>query len=390
MKPVVFITANQSKHAEVDRLLAGIDVRWERLGLPRPPLPDLESIARARVAMAYEQLGVPCFLEATGLFLYDHDGAPGASFKRLWRELGEAGFAKRFGGSQGVARVVVALAEGPDAAKDIRVFSGQVSGTLVSEPRGNGYGWANIWQPDGYDRTLGEMGASTYVVNMRAHPYLELGDHLRGQRFTGTFEAHVTVRLQGAEAMDTFRAACTDLGVKNITIELPQGETPTQPMTASFHRGELRDVQGEVLAISRELVRRGLEVTRTKIEAHGPAHDVPETDEAAARAPTTSYFEFHIKLALPENADLGALTAVCQQYQAHLSRNAHKGADSAGMVERFVTLRVHRAGRPNAEAKFAALCEAVSETGFTIRNRIREYTVFDTNVSLDKGWLPSQ
>ena len=389
MKPVVFVTANQSKHAEVERLLAGLEIRWERLGLPRPPLPDLESIARARAAMAYERLGAPCFLESTGLFLYEHDGAPGASFKRVWRELGEEGFAERFGGAHGVARVVVALAEGP-RPDDVRLFSGSVAGTLVREPRGEGgYGWARLWQPDGYDRTLAEMGSSTYVVNMRAAPYLALGDHLRGQRFTGTFEAHVTVSTPTAADADVFRQACADLGVKHISIELPEGETPRQPMTASFHHGPLRAVQDEVVAIARELVRRGLEVTRTKIEAHGPLHDVPETDEAARSAPSTSYFEYHLKLALPEETDLAALSAICRAHGAHLSRNASKKRDRTGIEERFVTLRVHRLGRPAAEARFQALCDAVSAGGHAIRNRIREYTVFDSNVGLDRGWLAS-
>jgi inosine/xanthosine triphosphate pyrophosphatase family protein len=388
MKPVVFVTANKTKHDEVQRLLAGLDVRWERLDLARPDTGDLEAIARARVVEAYRRLGEPCFLENTGLYLWEHDGAPGASFKKTWRELGEAGFAARYGGSRGIARVVVALAESADPA-DARLFTGSIAGELLGAPRGPaGFGWDRLWVPDGYDRTLGEMAGSTYVVNMRAQPYLELGEHLRGHTAPGTFEAHVTVKADDApHDLDAFRAACTELGVKCISIELPEGETRAQPMTGSFHRGALLDVQREVVALAGELVRRGFTVTRTKIEAHGRLDWTPATDEEAARGPSTSYFELHMKLALPADADLTPLVRRFKELGAHLSRNAHKQAGSDGMAEHFVTVRAHRVGRITAEARFAAFCAEVEAGGYAVRNRIREYTVFDTNVALDRGWI---
>ena len=387
MKPVVFVTANQSKHGEVQRLLAGLDVRWARLDLARPDSTDLETIARARVVEAYRRLGEPCFLENTGLWLFSHDGAPGASFKRAWRELGEEGFAARYGGSRGVARVVVALAESA-VPEEVQLFSGSIAGELLRAPRGEGqFGWDRLWVPDGYERTLGEMAGSAYVVNMRALPYLELGEHLRGRTAPGTFEAHVTVSTTSAPSLEAFRAACAELGVKCISIELPEGETRAQPMTGSFHRGELLDVQQQVVAISRELVRKGFTVTRTKIEAHGRLDWTPTTDEEARKGPSTSYFEFHMKLALPADTDLTPLVARFKELGAHLSRNAHKAASADGMAEYFVTVRAHRVGRVTAEARFAALCAEVERAGYAVRNRIREYTVFDTNVALDRGWI---
>jgi non-canonical purine NTP pyrophosphatase (RdgB/HAM1 family) len=385
MRPVVFVTANKSKHVEVQRLLAGLDVRWERLDLARPDTTDLEEIARARAAEACRRLGAPCFLENTGLWLFDHDGAPGASFKRTWRELGEAGFASRYGGSRGVARVVVALAESPDP-QAVQLFAGSIAGELLLSPRGEGsFGWDRLWVPDGYERTLGEMAGSAYVVNMRALPYLELGDHLRGRTAPGTFEAHITVAA--THGLDAFRAACSELGVKCISIELPEGETRAQPMTGSFHRGELLEVQHEVVALARELVRKGFAVTRTKIEAHGRLEWTPTTDEDASRGPSTSYFEFHVKLALPADLDIAPLVRRFKELGAHLSRNAHKAAGADGLAEYFVTVRAHRVGRITAEARFAAFCAEVERAGYAVRNRIREYTVFDTNVALDRGWI---
>ena len=82
-----------------------------------------------------------------------------------------------------------------------------------------------------------------------------------------------------------------------------------------------------------------------------------------------------------------ALATLCKAHGAHLSRNAHKLAGPDGLSERFVTLRAHAVGRTTAEARFAALCTEVALAGHLVRSRVREYTVFDTNVGLDRGWL---
>lgn len=379
MKPVVFVTANQSKHREVARLLSGLDVTWERLDLARPSAGDLAEIAKGRAAEAYSRLGKPCIVENTGLYFHAHGGEPGAGFKRLWRELGEAGFAARFGGARGIARVAVAYAE---SANEITVFEGSISGTLLSEPRGElGYGYDRLWVPDGYDRTLGEMASSTYVLNMRAAPYLELGARLRGERSPGVFETHVTVAASADQP--AFRAACGDIGVKCIAIDLPAGETPLQPMTGSFHRGSLIDAQREALAIGQELVKRGFDVVRTKIEQHGRLENAPQTDDEAKKAPTTSYFEFHAKLVLPANADIPAIHAALAAVGGHLSSNAQNPSSN----ERFVTLRAFGLGRPNAELRFQALLDAITKLGVPIRNKVREYTVFDSNPAIDRGWI---
>jgi hypothetical protein len=269
----------------------------------------------------------------------------------------------------------------------VKLFEGSIGGELLAAPRAEtGYGWDRLWVPDGYERTLAEMHDSTFVVNMRAVPYLELYDHLRGGG-AGVYEAHVTVAACNVQA---FREACAELGVKCIAIELPQGAVPVHPMTASFHRGALIDVQREVNAVARELVRRGFDVTRTKIEAHGRASGAPETDDEARLALAAGYFEYHVKLALPADADLRALAERLRASGAVLSRNAHKGADRDGLVERFVTLRAHGVGRTTAEGRFSALCEEIDRLGLVVRNRIREYTVFDSNVALDAGWIPDR
>jgi inosine/xanthosine triphosphate pyrophosphatase family protein len=387
MARVVFVTPNQGRQAEVQRLLADVEIELSRFGPVAPPELNYEAAARARAALAFAQLGRPCFVENTAFELEGEGELRGAELKRLMASLGgEEGFCRAYGGRRAAARVAVALCES-GAAGATQVFSGGIEGEVASAPRGDeGWGWDRVFAPEGYARTLGELGASKYLVNMRHGPYLDLADHLRGRRAGGAYEAHVTVRAAPGEA-PRFREACDALGVKCVLIELPAGEHAAQPMTASVHRGVLREVQGEVHALARAIVARGFEVVRTKIEALPRNADWPETDEDAAARPA-GYFEYHVKLALPagDEASLARVRDACEPLGARLSRNA--GARRReGEEDRFVTLRVPGAGRPRAEARFAELVAALEALPFRVRARIREYTVYDSDVAVDRGWL---
>jgi hypothetical protein len=188
----------------------------------------------------------------------------------------------------------------------------------------------------------------------------------------GTFEAHLTVDAEGTRR-EAFRALCESLGVKCVLIELARGAHRSQPMTSSHHTGELPAVKREIEALRIQIEAAGFPVTRTKIEA-----DVTNEGVDAAGEPGT-YFEFHAKLQLPADADLEALRARCEQHGAHLSRNEiERGA-------RFVTLRVHDAGRDAATAAFARVLESLA--GYRIAATKAELTLYDSRVELDAGWL---
>lgn len=200
----------------------------------------------------------------------------------------------------------------------------------------------------------------------------------------GTYEAHVTV------AADTdperFQATCAALGVKCVRIELPAGAAPLQPMTASYHRGELAAVAVEVAGLCRAVRSAGFAVRRLKLEAVATNEGVPETDAEAATAPPSDHFEFHIKLMLPADTDEAALRALVGQHGARLSRNARK-QEADGRAERFVTLRVYGKGRGSAFAAFDRLCDDLTAAGYTVSSRLREYIVFDSEAGLDAGWM---
>ncbi|MCU0681587.1 MAG: hypothetical protein MUF34_04910 [Polyangiaceae bacterium] len=380
MNPTVtFLTGNRWRHDEARRLLSGVDVAWARLSLKKPDATDLREVARGRVLDGFRQLGAPCFTENTGLYLEGRDDQPGADFKRLLLEHGAVDLARRFAGARGVARVVVAYtADG----HDVHLFEGESEGEMAPAPRGEGgYGWDPLWIPAGYGRTLAELATSKYLVNMRHAPFLALRGLLCGDVEGGVFEAHVTVCPCPPAS---FAEACDLLGVKCLFIELPRGEEPCQPMTVSHHRGTFGEAIAEVHELGRELVKAGFTVTRTKIEAVGRHPSLQQSDEAAARSPANTYFEHHATITLPPGADLDAIERLCRSLDGYLSRNTRKAANEA-----YVTIRSHGLGREASDARFDRLVAALEALGISCRHRAREFTLYDSAISVDRGWTTS-
>lgn len=200
--------------------------------------------------------------------------------------------------------------------------------------------------------------------------------------YTGVFEAHVTVTEDAG-----FVSACAALGVKPVLIELPGGaaRVPQQPMTATYHRGTLQEVHGQVLRLCAALREAGYDVSRVKLEAMLRNAGVPQDDTAAQALPAGNYFEHHVKVVTLPGASLEEVQGLCARHGAHLSRNARRQRPD-GRQERFVTARHYGVGRREAEVRFGALLEALRTGGVPTEHLLREYTVYDSDWTVDQGW----
>jgi hypothetical protein len=159
-------------------------------------------------------------------------------------------------------------------------------------------------------------------------------------------------------------------------IELARGAHRSQPMTSSHHSGDVVAIAAEITALAERVAAR-FTVTRVKVEADVTTDGIP-VDRAG---PPGTYFEFHAKLREPEASGLEALRALCIAHGAHLSANAiEHGA-------RFATLRVYEAGRDRAQAQFAKLIDTLVGAGHVIGGTKAEFTLYDSRVELDAGWL---
>ncbi len=104
-----------------------------------------------------------------------------------------------------------------------------------------------------------------------------------------------------------------------------------------------------------------------------------------------------------------ALNKLCQEHDAHLSMNALKRFED-GKTQRFVTQRMYvhmhsplafrhsytsallhgeryDIGKVVAEQRFNACLAALEAAGFEIVAKLREYSIYDSNVKLDTGWI---
>jgi hypothetical protein len=204
--------------------------------------------------------------------------------------------------------------------------------------------------------------------------------------YRGNFEVHLTVRAAGM--LGAFRAWCEAEQCKCVRIVLARGVQVEQPM-ATWRRDDtiLPDVLAEAIERAQELERAGFAVVRVKVEADPSNDDVPATDDDALLQPSGNYFEHHVKSRREATAGHELLLRVCLAHAAHLSRNAWR-EPAEGFEERFVTLRSYRMGRSVSEQRLHRLLAALDEAGEQIIDVESEYTVYDSNLALDAGWLP--
>jgi len=277
----------------------------------------------------------------------------------------------------------------------------------------------------------------------------------------GRFENHITVNFADgsstpaavedddtAQPCDSFMRLAAALDIKVVSITLPKGaKYPAQVMTSYYTTGHVRNCTEALIEQGLLLTLCGFRCVRVKMELQltedkrarffqrvlelapdaeptmlhlMPATQLPVAglcpyDDSVAtdrRAMTAlQYFEFHVKVALPE-ARLGEITPVlrdvAQRHEAHLSKNAFKvyvsGAgvttaapddddakDDDRMLLFFLTLRKYRTGFTACIAKLKELQAdadaALRPLGGRLTTVQREYSVFDSNTGLDAGWF---
>ena len=169
MKKLVFATNNAHKLEEIRAILGD---KVEILSLNdincHADIPEtadtLQGNAALKAQYIYENYGLDCFADDTGLEVEALNGAPGiysaryaggeghdseANMKKLLAEMQDKENRKaRF-------RTVICLIEGGEE----HFFEGIVNGSIIRERKGGaGFGYDPVFMPDGYSKTFAEMG----------------------------------------------------------------------------------------------------------------------------------------------------------------------------------------------------------------------------------------
>jgi len=174
-----FVTGNSHKVAQIADVLDQ-PVIQAAIDLPEIQAVDVREVIEQKARAAYAIVGEPVLVEDTSLSFVAWNGLPGALIKWFLTTVGNEGLCQMlaaYDDKRAVAEAYLGYFDG----HEFRVFSGKVTGTIADPPRGsNGFGWDPLFQPDGSDKTFGEMTpAETAPFNMRRHAALKLKAYLK-------------------------------------------------------------------------------------------------------------------------------------------------------------------------------------------------------------------
>ena len=189
MNKIVFATNNEHKLREIRAIIHdGTEVlSLADIGCHAdiPETADtLEGNALIKAHFVYDNYGYDCFADDTGLEVEALDGAPGvhtaryagddqdsqANMRKLLQEMkGKDNRNARF-------RTAIALIQGGEE----HLFSGEVSGTITTEPLGNkGFGYDPVFIPEYTGLTFAQLGEDVKNrISHRARAVAKLTDFL--------------------------------------------------------------------------------------------------------------------------------------------------------------------------------------------------------------------
>jgi non-canonical purine NTP pyrophosphatase (RdgB/HAM1 family) len=192
----LFVTGNHNKAREAAEIL-GVELRSIALDLPEMQDLDVAQVAAVKAAAAREALDAPdspILVEDSGLAVEAWNGLPGALTKWFLASVGNEGILRMLSeeedrSARAVCAVAIAFMEppasgppgvSPGRGNSVRVFLGEVGGTIAPEARGSGgFGWDPIFVPEGYSETYAELGSRKHEDSHRARALRAAREALR-------------------------------------------------------------------------------------------------------------------------------------------------------------------------------------------------------------------
>lgn len=176
-----FITGNEHKFREAERVLKEYDVIIERKDLECDEIraESCDEIALSCLRMLRGRVNKPFFVEDSGLFIDALNGFPGTLSSWVFKKIGNEGVLRLMRGEKKRdARFISAVAAWN--GKKEKVFIGEVKGRISNELRGKGgFGYDPIFIPEGSEETFGENPVNKLGCSHRTHAFERLGKWLR-------------------------------------------------------------------------------------------------------------------------------------------------------------------------------------------------------------------
>ncbi len=166
MNTITLVTGNPHKLAELNKVFpAEIKLRSTKLDLDEIQTLDLHTIVRHKLRQAFEVVGGPVIIEDVSAELAILNGLPGPFVKFFEERLGRGALFKL----AGETRVRIICSMGYYDGKQEYIVDGVLDGRIVAPRDGEGFGFDFVLIPDGYDKTLSELGID--IKNTISHRY---------------------------------------------------------------------------------------------------------------------------------------------------------------------------------------------------------------------------
>jgi non-canonical purine NTP pyrophosphatase (RdgB/HAM1 family) len=176
---IKFITGNKGKLQEAKQILG--EVESLDLDLVEIQEIDPQAVISAKLKEAEKHEAGEFIVEDTSLYLDALGGLPGPLIKWFMKTVGNNGLyeiAEKLGNNKAEAKALVGFS---DKQGNMEFFEGSISGKIVS-PKGEGFGWDPVFQPEGYNKTFGEMTQEEKnEISMRKIALEKLREYLNGK-----------------------------------------------------------------------------------------------------------------------------------------------------------------------------------------------------------------
>lgn len=172
-----FVTGNEGKYREAKEQLPTLE-RVE-IDLPEEQSLDPQYVIAKKLETAQKLHAGPLIVEDTSLYLSGLNGFPGPLIKWMMQSVGNKGIydlCQSIHNRHAVAKTVIGYWDGTG---EIRYFEGVTEGQIVAPYGNDGFGWDDIFQPDGLNETFAEMGEGFKAeFSMRTEAFGKLRGYL--------------------------------------------------------------------------------------------------------------------------------------------------------------------------------------------------------------------
>lgn len=161
MNNLSYITSNSHKAQHMGRLI-GQSIQPISINIPEIQSLDLDEVILYKTRTAFEMIKKPLFIDDVSLIITAMNRLPGPFIKFFIQELGAEKICQivnLFDSRKAIAQSIIGYHDGTS----MHFFKGEVIGKIADSPSGTrGFGWDEIFIPDGYSQIRAEMDEKDY------------------------------------------------------------------------------------------------------------------------------------------------------------------------------------------------------------------------------------